>query len=198
MVEEPEAFGVNLTLHATVDDWAMLRRRRAVSFASITVTEGLNWLDERAAHQVKIAQRAGVHVGIRHYARAGSPAYQARYLVETGRPLGAFAPGALAPALDVGADGVDDRFVKAWIKALRQASGLRRVLVYADHDDWAHRFSPGKWADDEVVLWLVRHNNIPGRAGWFHSRLGVHQHGQANGIGTDALVYPFTLDDLLI
>ena len=197
MVEEPEAFGVNLALHATVDDWQALRRR-AVSFAAVTVTEGLNWLDENAVRQVTIAQRAGLHVGIRHYARAGAPAYQARYLVETGKPLGAFAPGALAPTLDVGANGIDDRFIKTWIKAWRHASGLQRVLVYADHDDWAHRFSPDKWADDEVVLWLVRRNGIPGRPGWFHSRLGVHQHGHTGGIGTDALVYPFALDDLLL
>ncbi|MBK1785532.1 GH25 family lysozyme [Prauserella cavernicola] len=188
---------MDLSLHETVDDWAAMRAR-SVRFASITVTESLNWTDDTAVRQLGDALRAGVHAGIRHYARAGAVQDQARHFVRTGMPLGAFAPGALAPTLDVGADGIDDRFIKAWIKAVRSASGVRRVLVYATYEDWLHRFRPDKWADSEVVLWLVRHNGIPGRPGWFHSRLGLHQHSAGRPHGADALVYPFTLADVLL
>ncbi|PRX49987.1 glycosyl hydrolase family 25 [Prauserella shujinwangii] len=196
MTEQGAQLGVNLTLHQSVPDWRAARAR-SIQFASITITESVNWTDADAARQLAVAQDAGVHAGIRHYARPGAPQDQAGHVVRTGRLLGAFAPGALAPALDVSATGVDDRFIKSWIKAVRAASGVRRVLVYASYEDWLHRFRPDKWADREVVLWLVRHNGIPGRPGWFHSRLGLHQHGGGE-YGLDALVYPFTLADVLL
>ncbi|ASR38065.1 lysozyme [Prauserella marina] len=197
MREQGAERGINLSLHETVDDWGEIKAS-SVSFASITVTESMNWTDDAAARQVTDAFRAGVHAGIRHYARPGGVQDQAKHLVRAGMPLGAFAPGALAPALDVGASGVDDRFIKSWIKTMRNASGIRRVLVYASYDDWLHRFRPDKWADEEVVLWLVRPNGIPGRPGWFHARLGLHQHTNVDRAGTDALVYPFTLSDVLL
>ncbi|MEU6645699.1 GH25 family lysozyme [Saccharomonospora sp. NPDC046836] len=193
MTEQSAEHGIDLSLHETVDDWPAVKEH-AFSFASITITESLNWTDDAAARQLRDALAAGISAGIRHYARPGAVQEQARHVVRTGMPLGAFAPGALAPALDVGADGVDDRFIRSWIKAVRQAAGIRRVLVYAPYEDWLHRFRPDKWADREVVLWLVRHNGIPGRPGWFHTRLGLHQHGA----GVDALVYPFTLADVLL
>lgn len=188
--------GVDLGLHQTVRDWRDARAHE-VTFASVTITESFNWTDADAARQFGTAQEAGIHAGIRHYARPGAAQDQAQHLVDTGKAIGAFTPGALAPALDVEATGVDDRFIKSWIKAMRHASGVRRVLVYGSYDDWLHRFKPDKWADREVVLWLVRHNGIPGRPGWFHSRLGLHQHS-AGEFGADALVYPFTLADMLL
>ncbi|MFF5988852.1 GH25 family lysozyme [Prauserella flavalba] len=197
MEEQGEARGMDLSLHETVADWSALKAS-SVSFAAITVTESLNWTDDNAARQLGDAMRAGVHAGIRHYARPGAVQDQAKHFVRTGMPLGAFAPGALAPSIDVGADGVDDRFIKSWIKAVRNAAGIRRILVYAAYEDWLHRFHPDKWADSEVVLWLVRHNGIPGRPGWFHSRLGLHQHSAGRPFGADALVYPFTLSDVLL
>lgn len=189
--------GVGLDLRESVPDWPGLRGR-AVTFASITVTENLNWSDAGSAQQLSRALDAGVHAGIRHLAREGGAIDQARHVVRTGAPLGAFAPGVLAPALDARAPGIDDRFVKTWLKTLRGEAGIRKVLVYAEFDDWQHRFHPDKWADADVVLWLVRGNGIPGRPGWFHSRLGVHQHTGEGPVAPSALVYPFTLTDVLL
>ncbi|HET6500640.1 MAG TPA: GH25 family lysozyme [Amycolatopsis sp.] len=204
MTESGTPCGINLSLHATVTDWTAVRSG-AVCFASITVTENVNWHDSGAERQITAAQRAGVRAGIRHYARPGAAQDQAEHCVAVGRRLGVFYPGSLAPALDVEADGIDDRFVKTWIKSVRQAAGIRRVLVRAPYDHWLHRLHPAKWADPGVVLWLARHNGIPGRPGWFHPRLGVHQHCPAPAdarfsgpIGLDSLVYPFTLEDLLL
>jgi len=194
---------MNLSLHATVADWDAVRNH-AVHFASITVTENVNWSDSGAERQIAAAQRAGIRAGIRHYARPGAAQAQAEFCVRLGKQLGVFGPGSLAPALDVDAVGVDDRFVKTWIKAMRNASGIRRVLVYAPYDYWLRRLHPDKWADADVVLWVSRHNGIPGRPGWFHPRLGLHQHTDVKGegydgpIGMDALVYPFTLADVTI
>jgi hypothetical protein len=196
--------GINLSLHETVADWAAVRAH-AFLFASVTVTESTNWVDTAAGRQIGAAQEAGLHTGIRHYARPGAAHDQAEHCVRTGKRLGTFQPGSLAPALEVEAVGVDDRFIKSWIKAMRGESGIRRVLVYADADFWLHRLHPDKWADSEVVLWLTNHNGIPGRPGWFHSRVGLHQHGKdacvpgaTTPVGQDAVVYPFTLGDLLL
>lgn len=196
--------GISLSLHATVTDWGTVRWG-AARFASITVTENLNWRDIGAERQVVAAQVAGVRSGIRHYARPGAAADQAVHCASVGKRLGVFYPGSLAPTLDVEAEGVDDRFIRTWIKAVRQAAGIRRVLVSAPYEHWLHRLRPDRWADRDVMLWINRHNGIPGRPGWFHPRLGVHQHSPAPAgggfdgpIGFDALVYPFTLADLLV
>ncbi|TVT53917.1 lysozyme [Amycolatopsis rhizosphaerae] len=206
MTEDGTERGINLSLHATVADWAAVRAAD-VSFASITVTENVNWSDTGAWRQIEAAQGAGLRTGIRHYARPGAAADQAEHCVRLGKQLGVFGPGSLAPALDVEAVGTQpggDRFIRTWIRTLRHAAGIRRVLVYAPHEQWLNTLRPAKWADQDVVLWVCRHNGIPGRPGWFHPRLGVHQHGpgEASGlhgpIGLDALVYPFTLADLLL
>ncbi|WP_024875037.1 lysozyme [Saccharomonospora piscinae] len=189
--------GISLAPHAAVADWAAFDARRAVAFASISVTENSNWVDRDAAEQLGTALRAGVHAGIRHVGRPGGAQDQARHLVRVGKPLGAFTPGTLAPTLDARAEGVDDRFVRTWIRTVRQEAVIRRVLVYDEPEHW-QRLHPDKWADDDVVLWSPWHNGIPGRPGWFHPRLGLHEHSCADGIGRHALVYPFTLADVLI
>lgn len=197
MTSHGGAHGISLPTRGTVRDWHIVRAS-GISFATVTVTESMNWTDEDAARQLLSARQAGVHTGIRHYARPGGAPDQVRHLIRTGRQLGAFTSGALAPALDVEAIGVDDRFIKSWIKAMRHVAGIRRVLVCAPYEQWMHRLHPDKWADDDVVLWLVRHNGIPGRPGWFHPRLGLHQHSKGGSCGVDALVYPFTLSDVLL
>jgi GH25 family lysozyme M1 (1,4-beta-N-acetylmuramidase) len=204
LTEDQTGRGINLSLHATVDDWDTVRAD-AVCFASVTVTENVNWSDSGAERQIAAAQQAGVRAGIRHYARPGAAHDQAEHCARLGKQLGVFGPGALAPALEVEAVGVDDRFIKTWIKTMRHAAKLRRVLVYAPYEHWLNRLHPNKWADAEVVLWVSRHNGIPGRPGWFHPRLGLHQHspapaipGAQGPIGLDSVVYPFTVADLLL
>jgi lysozyme len=204
-MQEPDVErGVDLSHRELVDDWNAVRDSD-VRFASVTITENTNWSDLTAERHLLHAQEAGIHAGARHYARPGAAHDQAEHFVRTASKLGAFSPGSLAPALEVSAASVDDKFIKAWIKAMRHAARIQRVLVYADHDCWLHRLHPDKWADSEVVLWLVRHNGIPGRPGWFHSRLGVQQYGNDDSvpgvrgpIAQDAVVYPFKMTDLLL
>jgi lysozyme len=204
MTEPESERGINLSHHEIVDDWNAVRHDD-VRFASVTVTENTNWTDLAAERQLLHAQEAGIHAGARHYARPGAVHDQATHFVRTAKKLGAFSPGSLAPTLEVAAASVDDKFVKGWIKAVRHEARIERVMVYADYDCWLHRLNPDKWADSEVTLWVIRQNGIPGRPGWFHSRLGVHQHGKGatvhgirGPVAQDAVVYPFTLADLLI
>ncbi|MEV0069845.1 MULTISPECIES: GH25 family lysozyme [unclassified Amycolatopsis] len=203
MTEPESERGLTLTHREQVLDWASVRAAD-VRFASVTISENVNWSDPGAERMLASAQYAGIHTGARHYARPGAVHDQADHFVRTASKLGAFAPGSLAPALEVDAVSVDDRFVKSWIKHVRHAARIRRVLVYAGHDCWARRLHPDRWADPDVVLWLVRHNGIPGRPGWFHARLGLHQHafsalpGVAGPVAQDAVVYPFTMSDVLL
>ena len=46
----------------------------------------------------------------------------------------------------------------------------------------------------DVVLWLVRHNGIAGRPGWFHARLGLHQHAYSGLAGIAGPVALFRED----
>jgi hypothetical protein len=202
---EPESErGISLSHRERVLDWGAVRAADT-RFVSVTITENVNWSSSASERNLAGAQEAGLHAGGRHYARPGAVHDQAEHFVRTASKLGAFAPGSLAPVLEVAAQSVDDRFIKAWIKHVRHAARIERVLVYADYDCWLHRLHPDRWADSEVVLWLIRHNGIPGRAGWFHSRLGVHQHalgpdvpGVGGPVEQSAVVYPFTLGDLLL
>jgi len=147
---DPER-GINLSHHETVGDWRAARAG-GVLFASVTVTEGMNWSDPAATRQAVESQRAGIRTGVRHCARPSAVHEQATNFVRTGEQIDAFTPGSLAPALDVRVDGVDDRFIRGWIKAVRRAAKIERVLVYADYEHWTHRLHPDKWADGEVVL----------------------------------------------
>lgn len=185
--------GIALSHHETVDDWEAARGEGAV-FACITTSESMNWRDPDAAKQVTAAQEAGLHTGVRHFARPGGPEEQARLAARVAGPLGAFHPGSLAPALHVAVAGIDDRFVKTWVRTIRNVAHIRRVQVYATLEHWSHHLQPDKWADDEMVLGLLRHNGIAGRPGWSHARLGMHQHQT----GRAAVVYPFTLADVLL
>ncbi|MBE1500827.1 hypothetical protein H4696_007927 [Amycolatopsis lexingtonensis] len=204
MTEPESERGISLSHRERVIDWHAVRAADT-KFVSVTISENVNWTNLAAEQSLAGAQEAGLHVGGRHYARPGGAHDQAEFFVRTASRLGAFAPGSLAPVLEVAAPNVDDRFIKSWIKHVRHAARIERVLVYADHDCWAHRLHPDRWADSEVVLWLIRHNGIPGRPGWFHSRLGVHQHaygpdvrGVDGPVEQNAVVYPFTLGDLLL
>ncbi len=204
MTEPETERGLALSHRETVCDWGAVRAAD-VRFVSVTVTENVNWSSSASERTLAGAQAEGLHAGARHYARPGAVHDQAEHFVRTASRLGAFAPGSLAPALEVAAESVDDRFIKAWIKDVRHAARISRVLVYADHDCWAHRLHPDRWADAEVVLWLVRHNGIPGRPGWFHARLGLHEHalsadvpGVGGPVAQNAVVYPFTLADMLL
>lgn len=205
MSEPDTELGITLSYRETVDDWAAVRTGD-FRFASVTPTENTNWSALAAERLLAGAQRAGIHTGARHYARPGAVHDQAEFFVRTASKLGAFAPGSLAPALEGEAMSVDDKFIKAWIKAVRHAARIKRVLIYADYDCWvSQRLNPDRWADSEVILWLVKYNGIPGRPGWFHSRLGLHQHafapevpGVRGQVAQYTVVYPFTLGDLLL
>jgi len=186
-------FGISLSHHETVADWDAVRADGAV-FACVTTTESMNWRDPDAGKQVTAAREAGLHAGVRHFARPGGPEEQARLAARFAAPLGALTRGCLAPALHVAVDGLDDRFVKSWLRTVRSVTGVRRVQVHATYEYWVRHLHPAKWADPEVVLGIVRHNGIAGRPGWSEARLGIHQHRT----GHAAVVYPFTLDDLLL
>lgn len=197
-------YGIDVSHFNAVDDWNAVRGNN-ITFSSTKISEGADYVDAAATGLVDGARKAGIHVGGYHFARPGDAAAQARHFVDNARPHDLFATGSLAPALDVEDTGVDDAFVAGWIAKLRSATGIKRVVVYANLDFWANRLHPAQWADGDVVLWIARYNGDPGNPGWSNPRLGLHQHtdsgtvpGIPGGVDRDATVAPFALADLLL
>jgi GH25 family lysozyme M1 (1,4-beta-N-acetylmuramidase) len=197
-------YGIDVSHFNSVDDWNAVRANN-ISFSFTKVSEGADYVDSAAGGLVDGARKAGIHVGGYHFARPGAPVDQARFFVDTARPHGLFAAGSAAPALDVEDTGVGDAFVSGWINEVRSATGIKRVVVYANLDFWTNRLTPSQWADGDVILWIARYNGDPGNPGWANPRLGLHQHsdkgtvpGIPGAVDRDATVAPFTLADILL
>lgn len=106
-----------------------------------------------------------------------------------------------AAELRIGANG----FVADFIGRLRAATGVRRVLVYANLDWYRNVLRPAEWTDPDVLLWIARYNGDPGRPGWSHPQLALHQHtqqgrvpGVAGNVDRNATVGSYSLAQLTL
>lgn len=173
-------FGIDVSHHNTVNDWHAVRRDN-ITFASVKLTESNDFTDEAANGHAKRARDVGVHVGGYHFARHTDIAGQVRHFEDRLRATGLLARGSLAPMLDMEANELRptaNRFVAAFVARLRQETGVRRVLVYANLDWWRNVLRPGEWADRDVFLWVARFNGAPGRPGFAHPNVALHQHSE--------------------
>ncbi|MFD2458692.1 glycoside hydrolase family 25 protein [Amycolatopsis samaneae] len=163
-----------------VTDWRAVRGN-GVSFCSFKLTEGTGFTDTTSPGRVPLARAAGIIPGGYHFARPGDVAGQAARFAGQLRATGLLDAGALAPMLDVEAAGLRanaNGFVRDFIRHLRAETGVRRVLVYANASWYSQVLRPDEWADDDVWLWVAHYNGDPGRPGWAHPRLALHQHTQ--------------------
>ncbi|OXM59139.1 LysM peptidoglycan-binding domain-containing protein [Amycolatopsis vastitatis] len=154
-------------------------RGNNISYCSFKLTEGTNSTDTTSPGRIPAARAAGIALGGYHFARSGDIAGQVGHFADSLRANGLLGGGSLAPMLDMeaaelrpGADG----FVGDFIARLRAATGVRRVLVYANLDWYRNVLHPDEWADADVFLWIARYNGDPGNPGWAHPRLALHQH----------------------
>ncbi|WP_063695709.1 LysM peptidoglycan-binding domain-containing protein [Amycolatopsis orientalis] len=190
-----------------VSDWNAVRGN-GIEFASFKLTEDTTYTDTTSASRVPAARNAGVVPGGYHFARPGNVGGQAEHFAANLRAAGLLDGGALAPMLDMeaaalrsGANG----FVGEFIRCLRETAGIRRVLVYANLDWYRNVLRPDEWADADVLLWIARYNGDPGRPGWEHPQLALHQHTQkgtvpgiSGHVDRDATVGSFTLAQLTL
>jgi GH25 family lysozyme M1 (1,4-beta-N-acetylmuramidase) len=200
-------YGIDLSHWNRVDDFAAARGN-GISFASIKITEGADYIDPSATDHANGARSAGIRVGGYHFARDVNVDAQVDHFAGQLRTRGLTDTGSLAPMLDMEADELRDNansFVAAFIARLRAAAGIRRLLVYANLDWWTRVLRPDDWADDEIHLWIARYNGDPGNPGWSHPRLALHQHTNAGtvpgipgNVDRDATMDGFTVDQLTL
>ncbi|RZS37459.1 glycosyl hydrolase family 25 [Herbihabitans rhizosphaerae] len=196
-------YGIDLSHYNTVNDWNAVRGNN-ITFALCKITEGTTFVDQDAGGHLSGARGVGIHGGGYHFARPGSVVDQVTHFVNTGTPLGIFEPGSLTPVLDVEVSGVGDAFIAEWIRVIRERTGVKRVMVYANLNFWTNVLHPDQWAGDGVYLWIARYNGDPGNPGWAHPRLALHQHsdkgsvpGIPGAVDRNATIVPFGLADLL-
>ena len=166
-------------------------RGNNISFCSFKLTEGAATTDTTSPARIPAARAAGLAPGGYHFARPGDIAGQVARFADSLRANGLLGGRSLAPMLDMeaaelraGADG----FVGDFIARLRAATGVRRVLVYANLDWYRNVLRPDQWADADVFLWIARYNGDPGNPGWSHPQLALHQHtskGSVPGVAGD-------------
>ena len=171
-------YGIDISHYNTVNDWAAVAGNN-ITFASIKVTESVDFTDGVAGAHTAGARSAGIHPGGYHFARDVAIDGQVIHFVNTLQAHALLNNDAMAPMLDMEAAELRDNadaFVTEFIRQYRFVTGLSRIFVYANLDWWTNVLSPNVWADDEVRLWIARYNGDPGNPGWYHPRLALHQH----------------------
>lgn len=178
---------VDLSHHNTVTSWKRLRDD-STPFGWLKATEGETFHDPKFSSFVDGAQGAGIRVSGYHFAHAGKLDPQVKTFVDALKGKGLLKPGNLAPMLDMEATDLratGNAFVRDFIPRFRSATGLRRIVVYANLDWFTNVLRPDEWADPDVILWLARYGFPAGVPGWFHPRLGLHQYtrmGRKDGV----------------
>ncbi|WP_018686543.1 LysM peptidoglycan-binding domain-containing protein [Actinokineospora enzanensis] len=200
-------YGIDLSHWNRVTDFGAVRGN-GISFASVKLTEGVDYIDPASVSHVNGAKGAGLHTGGYHFARDVNIDAQVNHFAGQLRARGLLDPAALAPMLDMEHADLRDNgnaFVAAFINRLRAVTGIRKVLVYANSDWWTHILRPDEWADGDVFLWIARYNGKPGSPGWSHPRLALHQHtdngvvpGIPGKVDRDATMPGYSLDQLTL
>ncbi|WP_206796612.1 LysM peptidoglycan-binding domain-containing protein [Amycolatopsis sp. MtRt-6] len=200
-------YGIDVSHWNTVTDWNAVRGNN-ITFCSFKLTEGAGGADITSPARIPAARAAGIALGGYHFARRGDVGAQVAHFADVLRGNGLLGGGSLAPMLDMEAAelrGNANGFVGDFIGRLRTATGVRRVLVYANLDWFRNVLRPDEWADADVFLWIARYNGDPGNPGWTHPRLALHQHtssgsvpGVSGHVDRNATVGSWTLANLTL
>jgi GH25 family lysozyme M1 (1,4-beta-N-acetylmuramidase) len=200
-------FGIDVSHHNEVKDWHKVRENN-ITFASVKVTDGTEFVDPQARHHVPGARAAGIRTGGYHFARKGDIDAQVALFFKHLHARALLSSASMAPMLDMEASelrGTANTFIPEFIAKLRAKAGIKRVFVYANLDWFEHVLRPDEWADANVMLWVARFNGSPGKPGFSHPKLVLHQHteeGNVPGIpghvDRDATVGTHKLADLLV
>jgi GH25 family lysozyme M1 (1,4-beta-N-acetylmuramidase) len=173
------ALGIDIYRYQTVTDPAAVARA-GVQFAYVKATDGGGPAVARADHQVAQMRKAGIPVGLYHYAQLSpAPEAQADVLAaEVGR-LGA---RGLPPALDLedphkpGAAAAD--FTRRFLAQLKRR-GFQRVTLYANTSMLSGIGGPAlSAADPTVVVWAASYGPNDGKRHplTYRGRVDIHQY----------------------
>jgi GH25 family lysozyme M1 (1,4-beta-N-acetylmuramidase) len=177
-------FGIDVSHHNVVNDWHEVRGNN-ITFASVKLTDGAEFVDPQARHHVPGARDAGIRVGGYHFARKGDVGTQVDQFFKQLHARVLLEPTSLAPMLDMedaSLRATANSFIPQFIAKLRAKAGIKRVFVYANLDWFTNVLRPAEWADANVMLWIARFNGNPGKPGFAHQRLVLHQHSEAGKV----------------
>ena len=201
-------FGIDVSHHNKVDDWHAVRGNN-ITFTSVKLTDGVDFVDGQAPAHVSGARDAGIRVGGYHFARKEDIGTQVGLFAEQLHAWALLSPTSLAPMLDMeqasGLRATANSFIPQFLTKLRARTGVRKVLVYANLDWFQHVLRPAEWADADVLLWVARFNGDPGNTGFAHPKVVLHQHteegtvpGIPDHVDRDATVGTHRLADLVL
>ncbi len=146
-------FGIDVSHYDGKINWALVPQH-GVSFVYVKATQGENGYDGTfKSHWAALAQPgAKLYRGAYHFLSAdGDPAKQAQNFISVVHPV---ATGDMPPCLDLEWDmargSTKDRFAKysakqivqkaqTWLKAVQQAGGGRRPIIYTNASFWKQR-----------------------------------------------------------
>lgn len=200
-------FGIDISHHNQVTDWHAVHGNN-ITYVSVKLTESTGFTDPAAGGHVTGARAVGIHAGGYHFARNTDIATQVDHFAANLRAHGLLGAGSLAPMLDMEVRELrqhGNAFVPDFVRRLRQQTGVRKVLVYANLDWWENVLRPDDWDDKDISLWIARFNGNPGHPGWSHPQLVLHQHSSAGTVpgipahvDRDATVGTHKLADVLV
>lgn len=172
------ALGIDIYRYQTVTDWAAVKRH-GVSFVYVKGSDGGGPAMVRADGQTRGAQKAGLPVGLYHYAQLSpSPEAQADVLTAEVRRLNATG---LPPALDLEdphqPGKVAREFVHRFLNRLR-VNGFKSVCLYANTSMLAGIGGPEIDDDPDVVIWAAAYGPNDGRRHslTYRGRVNIHQY----------------------
>jgi len=185
-------YGIDVSRWNDVQNWRSVRAN-GISFASVKISQGDYLTSPTASAQVSSARDAGIAVGGYHFADSNvTVAANVKRFVDEGRKRSVFDKGSFLPMLDMENSAnanitwsttTANRFIKDFIRQLRDATGVAPVAVYASASVWKGILRPDEWVDDQVFLWVALYNGDPGNLGGYsHRRAALHQHTQTGNV----------------
>jgi len=178
------ARGIDVARYQGAPDWAKVRAD-GIEFAYIKANEGTGTSYPTTADQVMGAQRAGLKVGLYHYAKPNlSPLDSADAFAQQVHKFGATS-FQLPPCLDLeeGAGNLSG-WAKQFLARLRARTGLKRVMLYSGASFFSDQIRED-WMDPDIALWIAHYGPEPGKPRYLTPRVAIHQFsstGRVDGI----------------
>lgn len=179
--------GIDVAKYQQHIDWKTVANS-GYEFAYIKATEGRGYTSPTLDRQLDGARNAGMTTGLYHFARpdTNKPEPEADTFAAALNKRDADTAGHLAPCLDMEREGDDlPAWIGGFLDALRNLTDRDDITVYASSSWFNDKLDPDAWVDENIHLWVAHYGAKPGKPGYKHDRVAMHQHasdGKVPGI----------------
>jgi len=167
--------GIDVSHHQGSIDWGTLKSTGLAEFCWVKVTEGNNYIDPKAKHNIAAARAAGVPVGGYHFARPDL--HQEPYKeVKNFAKHCPVKPGDLRPVLDFERNGTHSpdsihNWVVEFLKEIENETGIRPV-IYTGGNMVKYGLNKNTSILDTYTLWHAAYSRKSRVTGIKKDRLG--------------------------